>query len=338
MKHKNISIFIPNAGCKQLCSFCNQSDISGSIKVPSVQEVSTTLNQAVSQLVTSEERMATEIAFFGGSFTAIGKHQQEEYLKLAHSYVREYGLHGIRISTRPDAIDTDILDTLKLYGVTSIELGAQSMDDTVLAANRRGHTSEAVDTASKLIHSYSISLGLQMMVGLYKSTPELEFETIERLIACKPDTMRIYPTVVLEGTELAALMKSGLYLPMGLEAAVKICGGLLLRCHQAGIKVIKLGLHASEQVEAKTIGGAYHPALRELCEGELYFLKTLDTLRKYKSGAYEVSVSPSCISKMIGQKKNNIIRLADMGYTVKVLSDTSIGQYEIALKEVAACS
>lgn len=338
MKHKNISIFIPNAGCKQCCLFCNQSDISGSLKVPTPDEVNLELTKALQFLPTIEERKATEIAFFGGSFTALDIHLQERYLEVAARFVSEYGLSGIRISTRPDAIDDAILCMLKMYKVTAIELGAQSMDDTVLSANQRGHTSKAVSNAAKLIQSYDISLGLQMMVGLYKSNVELELLTLERLISLNPDTLRIYPTVVIDGTGLADLMKSGLYKPMELNEAVSLCGKLLLRCHEKRIKVIKLGLHSSEQMSQKAIGGAYHPALRELCEGELYLSQAIKALKSYKKGNYEILVEPSCLSKMIGQAKRNILHLKEQGYTVRVLPLTGIGIYEVAIREVMTCS
>ena len=265
MKHANVALFVPHKGCKHACSFCNQTTISGANAAPTPDDVRRACEIAVnSQKCNPEE---SEIAFFGGSFTAIERDYMRALLAAALPYIQGGFFRGVRISTRPDCINREILSELKDFGVTSIELGAQSMSDAVLYANRRGHTANDVRRASRLICEAGFSLGLQMMTGLYLSDDETDLRSAEELIALQPDCVRIYPTVVLEGTHLAALYKSGDYTPQTLDSAVPLCAKLLLRFHEAGIPVIRLGLHSGGNVEDGYLAGAYHPAFRELCEG-----------------------------------------------------------------------
>ena len=200
MSHANISIFVPHLGCSHQCSFCNQRHITGCKTLPH----STDIDEAV-KIATSSDKYNkdnTEIAFFGGSFTAIEREYMIELLNAAYKYVNDGTVKGIRISTRPDCIDEGILEILKQYGVSSIELGAQSMVDNVLIANNRGHLSGDVVYASKLIKQFGFSLGLQMMTGLYKSCEADDFFTVEKIIEIKPDTVRIYPTITIKNTYL----------------------------------------------------------------------------------------------------------------------------------------
>lgn len=190
-----------------------------------------------------------EIAFFGGSFTAIDPDYRLALLKTAHAACETYGFAGIRCSTRPDAIDDERLTVLKQYGVTAIELGAQSMDSEVLLLNRRGHTAKDVENAARLIRAYGFELGLQMMTGLPGDSDAKAMKTVKRLLALKPNTMRIYPTIVLENTPLCDLYRAGKYTPQTLEEAVSLCAKLIPMIEQRGVKLIRVGLHASEELE-----------------------------------------------------------------------------------------
>ena len=210
MKHANISLFVPHQGCPHQCSFCNQKTISGSVKELRPEEVKETLLKAVSDGIDPKN---TEIAFFGGSFTAINRDYMISLLEETKPFIDNGSFCGIRVSTRPDAIDDEILSILKEYKVTSIELGAQSTDSQVLLLNHRGHTHDDIIKASNLIKKYGFSLGLQMMTGLLGDTPEKTLKTAEDIISLKPDTVRIYPTIVLEGTYLGELYKKGAYKP-----------------------------------------------------------------------------------------------------------------------------
>ncbi len=330
MKHSNIAIFIPHIGCPNMCSFCNQRTISGTQVAPTADEIKQTLSYALS---ISKSPQNTEIAFFGGSFTAIDREYMLSLLEATKEFIGKDKFMGIRVSTRPDFIDDEILSLLKEYNVTSIELGVQSLDDEVLKANRRGHDSKIVDFAVSKIKEYGFSLGLQMMVGLYKDTKEKLYKTAQKIIDYRPDTVRIYPTVVLEGTYLDELYKSGEYTPVSLNEAVEICADLLLKFEQEDINVIRLGLHASESVGAQMTAGAYHPAFRELCENRIYLNAVLTVLKDIKPCKIEVEVAQNCISKLVGQNRSNLLHLQNMGYDVKIVPSNELNVYEVKIKE-----
>ncbi len=332
MKHSNIAIFIPHSGCPHQCSFCNQRTISGQASSPSPEEVSGILRQAKVEIA---DPANTEIAFFGGSFTAVPASYRRTLLKAAEPFLGEDGFSGIRISTRPDAIDREVLSELKEAGVTAIELGAQSMRNEVLSANGRGHTAEQVRTASALIREQGFSLGLQMMTGLYQDDREGALFTARELAECRPDTMRIYPVAVLKGTELGRLWEAGIYRPMELAESVDLCAELLWYFHLKGIRVIKAGLHASAEVEANRLAGAYHPAFRELCEQRIYRERAMELLSCIPGAdPVTIGVSPRAVSKMAGQKRENILLLEkETGRKLRIRGRAGLAEYEIILVE-----
>ena len=238
-----------------------------------------------------ERSYVTEIAFFGGSFTAIDRDYMLSLLDATKPYIDRF--YGIRISTRPDCIDKEVLDILKSYKVTAIELGAQSMDDNVLLMNERGHSSDDVRRAAELIKSYGIELGLQMMTGLYGSCDDLDRYTAEEFIKLSPDTVRIYPTIVMKGTRLGELYEAGEYCPQTRDEAVEFCSELLLMFEDgAGIPVIRMGLHDSESLRRDMLDGPHHPAFRELCESRILFERAVEILKTKKPGIYSVQVPP----------------------------------------------
>lgn len=331
MKHANISIFVPHKGCPNDCSFCNQRTISGQTKQATAEDVNSTVQTALSYGVIPQN---TEIAFFGGSFTAIERDYMISLLTAAKRFLDTYGFLGVRVSTRPDCIDREILDILKGYGVTAVELGAQSMDDSVLSANRRGHTAEDVRRASALIREYGFSLGLQMMTGLYTSDFQKDFYTAEELIKLRPDTVRIYPTVVLGSTYLGELYRRGEYFPPNAEESAPFCARLLMMFRDAGINVIKLGLHSSETVEDDMVAGAYHPAFRELCEGCIYLEKMLEGLKNAdKDREYTVYVSEKALSKAKGQNKRNEKALKNAGFYCKIKGKSLLKEFEVEVTD-----
>lgn len=279
-----------------------------------------------------KDRRNCEIAFFGGSFTAIERIYMLELLEAAKCYLGENGFKGIRISTRPDFIDREILDILKEYGVTAIELGAQSMKDKVLSANERGHTAEDVQRASALIRDYGFELGLQMMVGLYQSTLNDELDTMKKIIKIYPDTVRIYPVVVLKGTKLGELYESGEYKLMPFDTVVELCGRMLAEFDNKGIEVIKCGLHASDGVEGDMVAGYYHPAFRELCESWIYRQAVKKAVGENSGGTVKLAVNPSCISKALGHKKSNVEYFRKRGIDIKVAGDKEIPKYQCEIR------
>lgn len=328
MAHSNISIFVPHVGCPHTCSFCNQRTITGVEQIPNADDVRETCTQALSEVA---DYKSTEIAFFGGSFTAIPRDYMLELLNAAFEFVGNDKFGGIRISTRPDCIDEEILALLKAHGVTAIELGAQSMSDKVLKANERGHTSDDVIRASELIKQNGFELGLQMMTGLYQSSSADDIYTMQEIIKLKPKTVRIYPVAVLKGTKLASLYQSGEYKLVSFDEMVKLCVEMLKAFHNAEIDVIRCGLHSSETVEQDIVAGFYHPAFREICTSQLFRY----AIEKYadKSIKTEVYVSGSSISTAVGHKKANKQYFEENGYIIDFKVDNTLEKDEIRINK-----
>ena len=329
MKHANVAIFVPHAGCPNRCSFCDQNVISGADGAPSPDEVDAVCRKALDDL--KERAGFSEIAFFGGSFTAIDRDYMTALLNKAGKYVGTDGFSGIRISTRPDCVDGEVLRVLKEKKVTSIELGAQSMDDGVLRKNRRGHTSEDTEKAALLIKKFGFSLGVQMMTGLFGDTREGAVRTAEKLAVLGPDTARIYPTAVLKDTYLCELYESGRYRPDSLEETVDLCCDVLDVFEKAGVRVIRLGLHASEFVEERLVAGGYHPALRQLCESERIRRAIVEKAR----GAKQITVicNPRKLSDVLGQRKANVEKLRQAGIRAEVIADENMETYAVIKTE-----
>ncbi len=330
MKHANIAFFVPHRGCPNNCIFCDQKRISGSAAPLKPQDVIQTLDGIAPGTLDSEH---TELAFFGGSFTAIPRGEMEALLMVAAAYRAKGLFKGIRISTRPDCVSEEILGILKEYGVTAVELGAQSTDDRVLAENGRGHTARDIADAAKRVSSFGFSLGLQMMTGLYGSTDETDIKTCRELLTMHPDTMRIYPTVVLLGTPLEALYRSGAYIPPSLGETVALCAKLKRLCDEQSVKVIRLGLHAGGDVAEGYVAGAYHPAFGELVESRLYLDAAMEKLSGFPPGAYTLTVAAREISKMTGQRKSNLAALGAYGYRCAVKGDGALSPYDIIINE-----
>lgn len=325
MRHANIALFVPHVGCKHRCSFCDQNTITGTERLPHAEDVDRAVEIALESGRADPQK--TEIAFFGGSFTAIERDYMNELLDAAAKYVHNGTVSGIRLSTRPDAIDDEILELLGSKGVTAIELGAQSMDDEVLRLNARGHSAEQVREAALRIREHSFTLGLQMMTGLYGSSREKDRQTAEELIALSPEQVRIYPTLILDGTALGELYRQGKYRTYSLEESVELCAGLLKRFFENGISVIRLGLHTVDS--ERYLSGPWHPAFRELCESELYFKEA--AARLSSAGSYTLTVAPSAVSKMTGQNKANIARLSALGFDCRVRAEAGLKEYEVRI-------
>ena len=288
------------------------------------------MTKAVSDL--GDRAKETEIAFFGGSFTAIDRQYMLELLTSAKPFTEVF--KGIRISTRPDCIDDEVLTLLKEYGVTSIELGAQSMDNSVLKLNNRGHKAEDVVNASKRIKEFGFSLGLQMMTGLYGSDFDKDIKTAESFIALKPDTVRIYPTVIMKNTDLADFYNSGKFVPYTLDESVELCSRLILMFERKGISIIRLGLHYSDSLVDDSLGDNYHPAFKELCESKIFYNSFIEQTSNLSSKKFDVFINQRSLSKFLGQKKSNIKKLNALGYELTVNFDNELSKYELKLGEV----
>ena len=286
-----------------------------------------TLTQAQSDL--GERAQNAEIAFFGGSFTAIDREYMISLLDAAREFDGVFS--GIRISTRPDAIDAEILALLKEYGVAAIELGAQSMDDHVLALNERGHSAEDVRRASRLIKSFGFSLGLQMMTGLYGSDFDKDTRTAEEFIALSPDTVRIYPTVVMKGTALEKYFLNGSYKPYTLKESVELCAELIRKFEDNKINIIRVGLHYSDSLIENGYCENYHPAFKELCESKLFYNSFLEKTKLLESKKLDVTINQKSLSKLYGQKKSNLHAFEEMGYILNILFDNTFEKYEMRI-------
>ncbi len=326
MKKYNVSIFVPHEGCPNNCSFCNQKSISGKSHLPTIEDVVSACETAVK---TAPSRDG-EIAFFGGSFTAIEREYMLKLLKSAYPFVKEGFFKGIRISTRPDCINEEVCSVLKEYGVTSVELGCQSMDDEVLEKNLRGHTAADVENAVKILRNFGFETGLQMMTGLWGSSIEKDIRTAEKIIALKPDTVRIYPTIVLENTLLEKKFKAGEYKVMSLEETVELVSRLLLMFEENGVNVIRTGLHSGGNVEDGYIAGAYHPAFKELCESRIYLEKITEQITDLPKGDVVINVPEGALSQAIGQKKSNRLRIEKMGFHVRFEEDETLKKYVVS--------
>ncbi len=306
-----IPVFVPHAGCRHNCIFCNQKSISGIKTEVTADQVKKII---IEHLETLPLNAYIEVAFYGGSFTGIDTAKQEELLEAAYEFACRGSVQSIRISTRPDYINGAILNRLKKYGVDIIELGVQSMDEGVLEASFRGHSREDVVESSRLINSYGFRLGLQMMIGLPGDTPEKDIKTAKQLIELNPEVVRIYPVVVLKGTELESKYNKGEYRPPDIETAVEISKELLKLFKKNGINVIRLGLQATENIDFRkeVAAGPFHPAFRELVESELrYDMITymLCNIKPERGETVEIRTGIRGVSIVVGHKRSNLKRL-----------------------------
>ncbi|MEG1743067.1 MAG: radical SAM protein [Clostridia bacterium] len=307
--HKNIPIFIPHEGCKNNCIFCSQTKITGvACSEKTILAEVENVKKIVAESLDTIDGSYNEIAFFGGSFTGIERERMIALLDAASRFIGAK-ISGIRLSTRPDYIDSEICEILKNYGVTAVELGIQSTNDDVLCANKRGHLSCAGEKASLLIKKSGFSLTGQMMTGMYTSSPSDEIKTAIDIVSYGADSARIYPTVVFASTPLYELTIAGKYVPMTIDEAITRTADCTQIFIDSNVKLLRIGLHSSENLKEAPFG-ANHPALGELVEGEIYFKKICDLLKTKKIGENITVYAPKGeISKAVGQKQKNKQRL-----------------------------
>lgn len=302
MRNSIIPVFIPHLGCPHDCVFCNQKRISGSLLPARPEDVRRAIEEGL------QKCEKAELAFYGGSFTAIPMEEQSALLDAVQPYLRDGRIVSIRLSTRPDAINEKVLALLWEKGVRTIELGSQSMCDRVLAASWRGHTAADTVNASRMIKDGGFALVLQMMTGLPASDMKSDIETARRIIALRPDAVRIYPTVIIRDTALADMFLAGEYGEHSVEDAVERCSEILPMFEEAGIPVIRLGLNPTDELSGgDALGGAYHPALGEMVKARIYLKKAREKLKDVPVGSNVlIGVHPSCVSQMTGQKRCNV--------------------------------
>ena len=305
-----IPIFVPHLGCPNDCTFCNQKNIKA-------EDVKNTIEYYLNNF--KDDNKYIEVAFFGGSFTGIDVDKQKELLSVAYEYIKNKKIDSIRISTRPDYINKEILKMLKSYGVKTIELGVQSTNDYILNKSKRGHTFEDVKKASKLIRKNGFILGHQMMVGLPESTRQDEINTAKDLIKLKPKIVRIYPVLVIKGTQLEKDYESGEYTPLTVEQAVETAKDLLVLFNKKKINVIRIGLQNTNEItdpnskKSQVVAGPYHPAFRQLVESRLWYDNIANEIKKVNSNVthIQIDVNPSDINNAVGHKRINIEKIND---------------------------
>lgn len=326
-----IPVFVPHLGCPNDCVFCNQRRISGHIEPATAQTVKNAIEETAALTPSGTKR---QLAFYGGSFTAIPEGQQLELFEAAQPYLAEGVISSVRLSTRPDAIDAAVLKRLKKYGVAVVELGAQSMCDRVLELSGRGHDSAAVENASKLIKAAGFDLILQMMTGLPGDTDESCIESAKKIIALEPDGVRIYPTVIVRDTVLCDMWHTGTYREHTVEDAVRICAKIVPLFNEAGIPIIRMGLNPTEELSGgDALGGAYHPALGELVFSRIMLQKARELLAEVKPESRVVlGVSRSDVSKMIGQHRCNVKALmSELSLAELKIHEASVKSGEIRI-------
>ncbi len=323
--HSNIPIFIPELACPHQCVFCNQEKISSTFHVPQPNEISETIE---TYLETIPSNRTINIAFFGGSFTGIPKDQMIAYLAAAHQYILSGQVHGIRLSTKPDYITEEILDILEEYGVTAIELGAQSTNDKVLLKSGRGHKFDAIENAAKLIKKRNVEFGLQMMLGLPYDTLELSKQTARDIVRLGADTTRIYPTIVVEGTALERFYTKGLYKVLTLDEAVHWSKEVLKIFNAGGVKVLRVGLHPSDELEfgKSLVAGPIHPSFKEMVLSSLWNDILTENLKE--KGTVEISVPGKQLNYAIGYKGVNRNQFVEEGYQLKFMPDANLKDFE----------
>ncbi len=337
-----IPIFVPNLGCPNDCTFCNQKKISGQQTNVTAKDVKDTIEYYLKNF--KDNNKYVEVAFFGGSFTGIDVDIQKELLEAANEYIKSGEVKSIRISTRPDYISKEILKMLKKYNVKTIELGVQSSNDYILEKSKRNHTFDDVIKASKLIRHYGFNLGHQMMIGMPESTLVDEINTAKDLIRLKPKMVRIYPVLVIKGTELEKEYKSGEYKPLTVEQAVQRSKEVTYMFRKKKINVIRIGLQNTEEItdpsqdKSEVVAGPFHPAFRQLVESAMWYDSIAEKIKSAntKVKTVEIKINQEDVNNVVGHKKENIYKIKEMydvDIVVKQDENLKPGKFEVNVLE-----
>jgi histone acetyltransferase (RNA polymerase elongator complex component) len=305
-----IPIFLPNLGCREQCLFCNQKSTKDG--PPSPSSVKDFIVTSLSKFPSEQKDREKQVAFYGGSFTAIHRDNQVRYLKEVQPFLASALIDSIRISTRPDAFNKETLALLKEYGVKTVEVGVQSMVDEVLFLAKRGHCAEDAVSATLRLKRQGFEVGLQLMIGLPGDTCNRFLQTLDRVVELKPDFLRIHPTLVLKGAPLEMLWREGRYSPLRLDEAVQWLKKGILRMENSSIPIARIGLQPTRELERDYLAGPYHPSFRQLVDSALFFDMATSLLRiSQKNDQALFFCHPKEISNLRGQKNENIMRLKE---------------------------
>ena len=329
-----IPIFLPHAGCPHQCVFCNQASITG-IKKNSLTAENVRARVEAFLKHNRKQRKPVQIAFFGGNFLGLPPEVVQQMLVEATSFVHQGHVDSLRFSTRPDTIDRRRLESLNGFPVSTVEIGAQSMDPHVLSVNRRGHTDLDTEHAVDLLKDRHYRIGIQIMVGMPGDAPATLVNTGQRIVNLKPDFVRIYPTLVMQGSPLAKWYQTGRYRPLSLQTAITRVKQLYLLFQEAQIPVIRMGLQHSVGFDKPDtiLAGPYHPAFGHLVYSELFLDNAILTIKskRIKGGTVAIRVHPNNVSKMRGQKNKNIKTLKQQFHfnSVDIIPDSTIAADEL---------
>ena len=303
-----IPIFLPAMGCRERCLFCNQKASSKGLTSPAF--IRNFIEASLSQIPYNKKRREKQVAFYGGSFTAMHRDDQVRYLKGVQPFIASGLVDSVRVSTRPDALDEEILSLLKEHGVKTVEMGVQSMIDEVLSLARRGHRAEDTASATIRLRQLGFEIGHQLMIGLPGDTCDRFLQTLDRVIDLKPDFVRIHPTLVLRGATLENLWREGEYSPLSFEETINWLKRGLVRLENSSIPVARIGLQPTDQLERDFLAGPYHPALHQLVDGAIFFdmaASLLQTSKKKDEALF--FCHPKDVSNLRGQKNENLLKL-----------------------------
>jgi histone acetyltransferase (RNA polymerase elongator complex component) len=303
-----IPVFLPNAGCRRRCLFCNQKTAAEGL--PSPSSIRRAIETSLVRLPPNRQKREKQVAFYGGSFTALKKEEQVCYLKELQPFLASGLIHSIRISTRPDALDEETLLLLKEHRVKTVELGVQSMIDEVLSLSNRGHSAKDTISAVSRLKEWGFDTGLQLMIGLPGDSFVRFLQTLDRVIELRPDFVRIHPTLVLRGAPLETLWKAGEYTPLPLEETIEWLKKGLLKLEGASIPAARIGLQPTEELERDLLTGPYHPALRQLVDSSIFLdmaMSLLDASQKNEKALF--LCHPKEVSNLRGQRNRNILKL-----------------------------
>lgn len=300
-----IPVFVPHYGCPNDCIFCNQRKIINQDYIKDFEETRKSIVEYLNYF--SNKDNETQIAFYGGSFTGLPMDVMKEFLSIGKGFIDQGAVNSLRLSTRPDYIDENILNILKSYGVSTIELGVQSLVDEVLVANQRNHLSDVVYSSSKLIKEFGFKLGLQQMLGLYKSNFEMDLYTTDEFVKIGPEFARVYPTLVIKDSYLEKLFLDGKYKPYSLDETIKLCKKIYCTFYKNGIDIIRIGLQPTDNITLgkDVVAGPFHPSIRQLTIQELYKDATDEVLKNFSEQDIDVYVNNGVLNYFVGNKGAN---------------------------------
>jgi len=319
-------VFLPLKGCPFRCIYCDQYLITGSDHFRLDEHI-----DDIANFCHKYHNQEKEIAFFGGTFTAMDlKWQQEQFIKLKRFLDDKT---SIRYSTRPDCLTEEDLKLAKKSGVKTIELGIQDFSDEVLKASQRGYNQDQAVKACQMIKLHNFNLGIQVMPGLPGFSQLSLTETSDLILHLKPAFVRIYPTVVLQGTKLAKLYEEEDYIPLKLEKAIDICVDLFKQFTAKGIKVIKMGVQIDTIDPKAIIAGPYHKAFGELVLSRILVDEIVSQI-SLDSTEIEIVTTKRNVSKLTGHS-NFGVKLIEHKYPdkkIKLRVDTSSDECFIRIK------